>query len=119
MKFHQVLTNKWTIRGYSLLIGYIIWFNLSAHTLVNQTIKMPISVFNCDETTALPLQENITVVIEGPRSAIRSMSNDDYGIFINAQEFKNDSQLLLKRSHLFLPTSINVVSFSPRKIQIF
>lgn len=119
MKFHQLLANKWMIKCASLIMGYIIWFNLGAYSNVTQTLLMPICLYNVQDVTFQVVPENVCVVVEGPRHAIRSLSSDDYGIFINAHEMKKDLQILLKRSHLFLPTSINVVSFSPQKIQLF
>ena len=119
MKLHQLLANKWMIKCASIIMGYIVWFNLGAYSNITQSIVMPICLYNAHDAAYEVVPDNVRVVVEGPRHAIRALSSDDYGIFINAHEMKKDLPISLKRSHLFLPTSINVVSFSPQKIQLF
>jgi hypothetical protein len=100
-------------------MGYIIWFNLGAYATITQSIVMPVYIYNAHDTSPIIAPENIRVVVEGPRHALRALTTDDYGIYVDAHEIKKDLPISLKRSHLFLPTSINVVSFSPQKIQLF
>ncbi len=100
-------------------MGYILWLHLGAYAVVSHTIKMPVYFYNTNDTEKNVVPEHVTVTIQGPRHVMRNLAEDDYGVFVNAQDARKDSPLLLKRAHLFLPTSINVVSFSPHKIQLF
>lgn len=87
--------------------------------MVYQEYAMPVYFYNDDVHEVHCVPEVINVVLKGPRQAMRSMSHDDCGIFINRQECNEHNAITLKRHHLFLPTSVKVVSFSSQAITIF
>jgi YbbR domain-containing protein len=100
-------------------MGYLIWLHLGAQNIVTHSLVMPVYLYNTSHESLQNIPEKIRVTVQGPRQVMRNLTEDDYGVFVDAKQTQKNMLFTLKRNNIFLPTSVNVLSFSPSTIQIF
>jgi hypothetical protein len=101
-----------------LSLGFWSLFNQMHPTLLTTTI--PLCFYNTEKEHATVLApETITITLAGKRSDLACLDLTTLAAHINAETLSSGPQALnLKREHLFVPPSCNLVHYKPSNILV-
>ncbi len=98
----------------SIIIGYSLWLMLSQTQILEQTIAMPVVVYN--QQTAIH-QSKINTRIEGSRTQLRTLGYRPPQITFYREEHP-ENLINITPSDILLPETVSLVDYSPKSISL-
>ena len=109
--------NNLSLKIVSLLFGYTLWTTISTSQKISLTLKAPLSFFH-EEQKIIDAPEYISVNLMGKRSEFYKLPQT-LAFHIDADLLSTGNNILfLDKKQLFLPPSIQLISYAPSQIQI-
>lgn len=121
MKFNikKHLQHNATLKVVSLILGYGLWNIVSASHTHTISIDAPVCFYHESPTHEILAPTNITLELQGKKNALRNIDTSTLAIHIDASRLHHGANpLIIDRSTLFLPETINVVHYTPANIVI-
>jgi hypothetical protein len=113
MRLLNVPLTKFSINLMSCLLGILWWSIASEAHKAYQTFTIPLCFYNM-EKKMVQAPDTLSITLSGKKSQLRALNRSDVAAHINAAILpKKTSVLVLKKEHLLLPQTINLVSYSP------
>lgn len=110
----QLITSRHLLKINALFFGYALWFMLSQYQPITRTINVPIMLFQAPQELYIHAPENISVTLQGPRSALRNLDIAAIGAHIDASRITPGyHRIVLSKSNLFLPDTIKLLHLDP------
>lgn len=118
--FTKIITNKYNIALYSVIIGFSFWYFLTSFRPIEITLAVPLSFYGQDiETHSFISNELISVTLKGLKSDFYNMQFRNLAIYINSETLKlGENALALNPKDLFLPDEIKLLHYKPSNIVI-
>lgn len=116
MKFNlkNTIQNNATLKVLSFIIGYGLWNILSASHTHTLALDVPVCFYHEADTHVIDAPASITLELQGKKNVLRSINKKNLALHIDASRLHHGpNQLIIDRSTLFLPETINVVHYSP------
>lgn len=116
MKFDlkNSLKNNATLKIVSLIIGYGAWNILSASHLHTESFEIPVCFYHASDAQMIEAPPTITLALQGKKNILRNINKETLALHIDAAQLHyGPNPLIIDRSTLFLPETINVVHYSP------
>lgn len=108
------LKNNATLKIVSLIIGYGLWNILSASHMHTESLEVPVCFYHESDAQVIEAPATITLELQGKKNILRSINKKNFAIHIDAAQLHHGpNPLIIDRSTLFLPETINVVHYSP------
>lgn len=99
----------------SVIIGYSLWFMLSQNQIIQDTIAVPTTIFNANNTVLHHTTTSVTV--EGARFILKSIQYHPPRISIYTDEHR-ESPFVITTSDILLPETLSIVDYWPKTITL-
>jgi hypothetical protein len=121
----MLTSNFWSREWYlvlsSCLLGWLLWSIIGESYYARLKIKVPFYFYNAspEQIQALKHPETISLELEGKRRELRSVNREELAVHVNYQTLTPPlTPIIPTASMLFLPPSINVISYRPENLAI-
>ena len=114
ISFKQIITSNVFIFACSIIIGFSLWTMLSHHQIIQQTIKLPVVVY---EKQTIVHQSTLTAHIEGTRIQLRTLNNQPSQVTFYREEHPEE-QIVITPGDVLLPETITLIDYEPKSIAI-
>lgn len=115
---HLIISKSLLLKACSLILGYMIWYTLSSHTICTHTFTVPIYYYNQDnQELHINAPENINLTFKAARSFMRLIDYSSLAVHIDAQKLhKGENYVSISHKDLLLPQEIAVTHYTPLRI---
>lgn len=115
----ELLCTNVLLKTGSLIGACIFWYFFSGVQLSTLSVAVPLCFYNTHATQHIDAPQEITVVLQGQRTHLRSITQDALAIHIDADTLPTGAHpVALTSAQLFLPESIKLVHYFPTPIHI-
>lgn len=114
LKLKTTIQNNATLKVLSFIIGYGLWNIISLSHTHTITLEVPVCFYHESASHIIDAPASISLELEGKKRILRSINKKTVAIHIDAARLHHGpNPLIIDRSTLFLPQTINVVHYSP------
>ena len=114
LKLKQHIQSNATLKVVSLIIGYGLWNILSASHAHTISIDAPICFYHESKLHSIDAPESIAIQLQGKKNILRNINKTTIALHIDASRLHHGpNPLIVDRSTLFLPETINVLHCNP------
>jgi hypothetical protein len=112
--FKQIITSDLFIFACAIIIGFSLWTMLSHHQIIQQTIKLPVVVY---EKQTVVHQSALTARIEGTRLQLHALNNQPSQVTFYREEHP-EKQIVITPGDVLLPETITLIDYEPKSIYV-
>ncbi len=107
------LLNNFALKIIALIIGYLIWFLISSHHIIQTTATVPVVFYNTTDIINSLKPESVTVTISAPRKELPAIISR-LAVHIDATTLThNSSSIAITAQNLFLPEDAKLIQSIP------
>ncbi len=112
--FKQIINSNVFIFACAMIIGFSLWTMLSHHQIIQQTIKLPIIMY---EKQTVVHQSALTARIEGTRLQLRTLNNQPSQVTFYREEHP-EKQIVITPGDVLLPETVTLIDYEPKSISV-
>src|SRR5579872_2023577 len=115
----KLLLSNAPLKIISLFLGYSLWYVASLNQTVTLSMDIPLCFNTMQESYAINAPETINIQLQGKRSALHCIDQKELAAHIDITKLLPGKHgIILNERHLFLPSTISLVQYTPANISI-
>lgn len=110
----NILTSNPVLKVVSFLLGFFLWYVMSAQRNISLQIMVPLCIQNSSDHVLINSPEEIRIYIAGNRTDVYNLDRQNLAFHLDAHELHEGTNLIaVTAERLFLPPSIKLINYSP------